>query len=585
LTINWKIIGIFLLIITPCVVMYAQVGDFGTVLYDDQQLMDYLDTHESSAIAFLWQGVTENPEPCYYYAPFAWLSYLFTTYLAGNNIGAHHLVNLFFHICAALVLFAVLVTATGCPWRSFFVGVLFGIHPLNVETVVMLCGRYSPLSALFCLLSLAAYVRYARTGHRARYWLCFLFYGMGILTKLTASYFFIAFMLVDFWPLRRMSSTSSSGPEVSEAVARSVRSPGNVSRVGLTVEKIPFMAAGLMAVFFSWYLFSNPIEKASFSPSFILVRLLNLSVIISNFVFRTFFPIYRNIITDHLLLPAWQIVGGGLLLAGLTILAFKTAKRHPYILTGWLWFLCLIVPHLLIRSGDMVDRSTYLPVIGLLTAAVWGVGALVERYRIKKSVLSLAAAAMLLCLVFYGRYYTGYWKNFETVDQYVQEHHLPLDNEILWNFVNRLHENGRYGKALAYFEEILKKDAENAKYNYMAGVLSAENKAYGSALAYYSKAISLDPDFVPAYVNKAALLAGMGDREMAVRLYQKALQLDPNLNQVHYNIAMLFSRAGETEAAIVHLRKALRINPGDKEARQQLKKLVNKRKEQFMAAP
>jgi hypothetical protein len=67
--------------------------------------------------------------------PITFLSHMLDCQLFGLNAGAHHLVNLLFHVANTLLLFHVLHQMTREPWPSAMVAVLFALHPLHVESV------------------------------------------------------------------------------------------------------------------------------------------------------------------------------------------------------------------------------------------------------------------------------------------------------------------------------------------------------------------------------------------------------------------------------------------------------------------
>src|ERR1035441_7992824 len=73
--------------------------------------------------------------------------------------------------------------------------------------------------------------------------------------------------------------------------------------------------------------------------------------------------------------PALAIAGAGIVLALLSFFACWFARSRPYLLVGWLWYLGTLVPVIgLVQVGDQAwaDRYTYLPLIGLFVAIVWG---------------------------------------------------------------------------------------------------------------------------------------------------------------------------------------------------------------------
>ena len=94
--------------------------------------------------------------------PLTWLSHMLDSQLFGLWAGGHHLVSAGFHAANAVLLLAVLAAMTGALWRSAAVAALFALHPLRVESVVWAAERKDVLSALFWLLTMAAYLHHVR---------------------------------------------------------------------------------------------------------------------------------------------------------------------------------------------------------------------------------------------------------------------------------------------------------------------------------------------------------------------------------------------------------------------------------------
>src|SRR4029077_10844108 len=97
--------------------------------------------------------------------------------------GAQHGVNVLLHGANVLLLFWILGKATGAAWRSFFVALLFALHPLNVETVAWIAQRKSLLSAFFSLLAVAAYGWYVHRGGWNRYVLLVFIFALSLIGK------------------------------------------------------------------------------------------------------------------------------------------------------------------------------------------------------------------------------------------------------------------------------------------------------------------------------------------------------------------------------------------------------------------
>jgi protein O-mannosyl-transferase len=95
-----------------------------------------------------------------YWHPVTWVSHMLDCQLFGLNPGAHHLVNVLFHVANTVLVFLLLNRMTGFVWRSAMVAALFGLHPLQVDTVAWVTERKNVLSTLFWLLTMLAYARY-----------------------------------------------------------------------------------------------------------------------------------------------------------------------------------------------------------------------------------------------------------------------------------------------------------------------------------------------------------------------------------------------------------------------------------------
>ena len=116
--------------------------------------------------------------------PLTWLSHMLDCQLYGLHPGGHHLTNVLLHTATVIALFLVLRQMTGALWRSAFVAAVFAIHPLRVESVAWVAERKDVLSGLFFMLTIGAYVRYARRPWSlARYGLVVLLFAMGLMCK------------------------------------------------------------------------------------------------------------------------------------------------------------------------------------------------------------------------------------------------------------------------------------------------------------------------------------------------------------------------------------------------------------------
>src|SRR5215471_10973408 len=151
--------------------------------------------------------------------PLTTISHMVDCQLYGVNAGGHHFTNVILHTLAVLLLFLVLRQMTGMLWQSAFVAAVFAIHPLHVESVAWIAERKDVLSAVFFMLTLAAYARYARVPSAARYVIVAMLFALGLMAKPMLVTVPFVLLLLDYWPLRRYKGQrSSAGRQVLQLV-------------------------------------------------------------------------------------------------------------------------------------------------------------------------------------------------------------------------------------------------------------------------------------------------------------------------------------------------------------------------------
>ncbi|HZQ47582.1 MAG TPA: hypothetical protein VFC07_11250, partial [Verrucomicrobiae bacterium] len=139
--------------------------------------------------------------------PLTWLSHMLDCQLYGLHPGGHHLTNVLLHTATVILLFLVLRQMTGTLWRSALVAALFAVHPLRVESVAWVAERKDVLSGLFFVLTVGAYVRYARRPWSAvRYGLVAGLLALGLMCKPMLVTLPLVLLLLDNWPLQRKES-------------------------------------------------------------------------------------------------------------------------------------------------------------------------------------------------------------------------------------------------------------------------------------------------------------------------------------------------------------------------------------------
>ena len=173
---------IYVALAAVTITAFEQVRLNNFIGYDDSKYVTD-NPHVKSGItqkSFLWAFTATRASNWH---PLTWLSHMLDCELFGLNPYWHHLTNLFLHAANTLLLFWVLKSMTRAVWPSAFVAALFSVHPLHVESVVWVAERKDVLSGFFWMLTMAAYVRYAKRPGVRRYVPVFLTLGLGLMAK------------------------------------------------------------------------------------------------------------------------------------------------------------------------------------------------------------------------------------------------------------------------------------------------------------------------------------------------------------------------------------------------------------------
>ena len=157
----WRVAGICLVLAGITFAVFGQTLHHEFVNFDDNEYV-YQNPVVArgltlKGIAWAFTGIHASN-----WHPLTWLSHMLDCQLYGLRPGGHHLTNVLLHTATVIALFLVLRQMTGALWRSAFVAAVFAIHPLRVESVAWVAERKDVLSGLFFMLTIGAYIRYAR---------------------------------------------------------------------------------------------------------------------------------------------------------------------------------------------------------------------------------------------------------------------------------------------------------------------------------------------------------------------------------------------------------------------------------------
>ena len=584
---RWAVLGVCIFLVAITWMVFGQTLGHEFVNYDDN-----LYVYENPAVqkGLTWEGFrwALTYGQIGHWHPLTWFSHMLDCQLYGLNAGGHHLTNVLLHTASVVLLFLVLrrmmglrpeksIGATtpqaGDLWRSALVAAVFAIHPLRAESVAWVAERKDVLSGLFFMLTLWAYARYVTSGKwlvtRADpapspatrhpslfYCLVVLFFGLGLLSKNMLVTLPFVLLLLDYWPLNRLSSFT----------------PRVVLR--LVGEKLPLFVLTVG----SCVVTSLVPEKMTSGRLDFGLRLENAVVTYVTYLWQMIYPsglacLYPNPVNS---LPIWQVGGALGLLLAISGAAWVFRRTHPYIVVGWLWYVGMLIPVIgvvQISYYAHADRYTYLPQIGLYVLLTWGAAELCGGRRYCRLVLGGLAAVILAALIFGARTQASYWRNSESL--WVHTLACTSDNYTAHNNLGDiLYQKGKVDEAIAQYQTALKikPDYPNAHYNLGNALL--KKRRVDEAIGQYQTALKIKPNYAEARDNLGNVLFQRGRVDEAITQYQAALKIKPNDAKAHNNLGNALLQKGRGGEAITQYQAALKIKPAYPEALNNLARVL-----------
>ncbi|MGA2243225.1 MAG: tetratricopeptide repeat protein [Verrucomicrobiota bacterium] len=592
--------------------------------------------------------------------PLTMMSHMLDCRLYGLKAGGHHLTSVLLHTASGILLFLALRQMTGFLWRSAFVAAVFAIHPLRVESVAWVAERKDVLSGFFMMLTLWAWVKYVqgagnrepggktsnisasgetspkprlRRGERSEggqqptsnaqwcYWSAVFFFALGLMSKPMLVTLPVILLLLDFWPLKRISdfgfrtalhslwakdgsSELKNAPQLTGATTCRVETERR--RLNhLLLEKLPLL--GLAVASCGVTIFAQHEAIASSDKFSLPLRMGNALISYVVYLGQMFWPSGLTVLYPFAPgdVGVSKVVLSLVLLAGISTGVF-VLRRRPYFLTGWLWYLIMLAPVIgILQVGwqARADRYTYLPQIGLYLLLTWAAADLCAGRRHRRVVLGGCATVILVALIFCARAQTAYWRNSEslwthtlacTSDNFIGHYNYgfarlkkgkvdeaiahfqtalqinPNYVEIRINLGNALLQKGKVDEAIVHFQTALQINPDYAEAHYNLGNALFQKGKVDEAIVHFQTALQINPDDAEACYNLGNALLQKDKVDEAIVHFQKALQIKPDYAEAHYNLGNALFQKGNVDEAIVHFQKTLQIKPDNAKAHNNL---------------
>jgi len=552
---RWLAVGVCICVAVLTWVVFGQTLRHDFINYDDPRYV-YENTEITSGLSIGSIAWAFSHIHSMNWHPLTTISHMFDCQLHGLKAGWHHFTNVLLHSVAAILLFFALRQMTGALWRSAFVAAVFAIHPLRVESVAWIAERKDVLSGVFFMLTLLAYVHYVRAPSIGRYLAVAVAFALGLMSKPMLVTLPFVLLLLDYWPLGRIRGQKL---DVS----------GHENLVMLVVEKIPLVGLSALSSVVTFLAQRGVVGWTEQLP--VLARINNAVVTYVVYMGQMLWPVKLAVFYPHPenRLPLSDVILALAILIAATAAAFVLRKKGPYLVTGWLWYLGMLVPVIgLVQVGwqGHADRYTYLPQIGLYVLLTWTVADLTARWRRQREILSASAAVIISILSWRAWIQSSYWRDSETLFTHALA--VTSNNDVAENNLGIVFlRNGNLDEAISLLQAAVDLRPENSPAHENLAKALLQKGQVADALVHYRKLLELQPDNIEVHNIVGTVLIQQGQAREAIEEWQKVLAIQPDNGNAMSNLAWVFATSPDDSLrdgpqAVQLAKQAVRISGG-----------------------
>ncbi|MEY2427699.1 MAG: protein O-mannosyl-transferase, partial [Verrucomicrobiota bacterium] len=363
------------------------------------------------------------------------------------------------------------------------------------------------------------------------------------------------------------------------------------------LEKLPFLALSAITCFLTISAQHQAYSTVSTAALPVGHRLAHALVACLHYLSAMFVPVHLAAYYPYeTVLPTPKVILAGIILILITGLALRFARRAPWLIVGWLWYLGTLVPVIgLVQVGDQAwaDRYTYLPSIGLFIAIVWGTTALtanlnrnLNRYRdalapiptaktrrsrfgawnlklvwsLEFGVWSFFLGILSFSLLLATSLQLRYWKNTRALFEHAAAvtHNNGRAITVLGSLLAK---EGKLEEAMALYLQALSYKAHDPEAHFFLGNALEQQGKLDEAIAEYDQALWFKPLQGRTHLALGMVLAKQNKYDEAAAQYQAALAINPDSAAAQNNFARLLHTQGRLDEAIEHYSAAIKLQP------------------------
>ena len=572
----------------------------GHFILDDRPLVkNNLFIQEFSRPAFYFfheDGVCEKSLPGYhtgYYRPLINLFYTIDYKIWGMKPSGFRATNLILHLFTCVILYYLLFMLLGGCFIPFAVTLLFGLHPVNTESVAWITSRNNILVTHFSLISFYYYLKEKNERRVCAGVLSYISFAAALLCKEFAIMLLPIFFLYNRFMIENRKILRDE-----------------------ILSYVPY----IFILFFYFILRANvigsvltPISIPNLWKNLYFVPFLlmyNLKLILMPYNLHSFIIQYP----DNYL--SWKIFAGffsfGLLcffmwrerdnkivifaffsffLALMPVLnIFPPARTVTLISMRWLYFPMAFLSLALPTYIKNLAKTNYFVVISILAAVLAYFGT--YSYILNKDIWHDEESFFTQEIIrFKNNYYSyGYAVNLLNKKEYQKAEtffriaikHYSDEAKNYTNYSALLIKTDRPDAALLYLNMAksltMTHDERGEWFNNM-GMAHFNLRKNDDALKNFKKAVIFCPKEPQYWANLGGAYGSMGDYKRSVSVLKKGLDIDPDSFQLRKNIAITYMNMKDYKQAVLNLEK---IPPKERERDKQANALLMSAKEKLL---
>jgi tetratricopeptide (TPR) repeat protein len=566
------------------ILVYSNAINNGFLNWDDDRYVT-----ANPYLALNWKNISFFFTHFYFvmYIPLTMLSYMIDYTIGGLNPWLFHLHNLILHLINTLLVYFFILKLfkknQNRYFYAFLTALLFGIHPLHVESVSWIAERKDVLYTVFFLISLIFYLNFVEKKKKKYLLLSFISYTISLFAKTQAVVIPFILLLIDYF-LRDFLDDKEK--------LKNFITFKDKKQWKIFIEKIPFLVVSLIFVYIAIKASATtePLAGNFDKNSRIALQtgynlyesIMLVSYSFFMYILELFIPFKQSGIHPYPFAPG-NMLNYFYFFVIVPIIYFYLifrawSKKNKIIFFSLSFFISSIFIVLRIKNFIISEHYEYIPAIGIFILFSYLILNLKLKYNgLTKIIYSLT----LIYIIFLG--IKTYQRNF-----------VFKDSISFWNDVSRkypkvtvayynrgnyyqkmadkIYEKSSqksieyYNKAISDYTKTIKQTPQNIGAYSNRGTTYAKLHKYQKAINDFEKVISLDSNYSNIYSNLGNALALLGRWQQAISNYNKALKLNPNFTDALYNKAIALYNIGKSEQAADDFTKVLKANPKKFEA-------------------